>query len=91
MHLYSCENIQVFLKSKSFVWFDCFLLFQISKLVADVQPVSVEVEWVPIVLGALFQKIGTPMVSFHCFQYICCVCLFVCLFVYLFLHREHVL
>lgn len=35
---------------------------QIPKLLSEVHPVSVEVEWVPIVVGALFQKIGTPVV-----------------------------
>lgn len=35
---------------------------QIAKLVAEVHPVSVEVEWVPISVGALFKMIGTPVV-----------------------------
>ncbi|XP_078380491.1 uncharacterized protein LOC144663421 [Oculina patagonica] len=35
---------------------------QIPNLLSEVRPVSVEVEWVPIVVGALFQKIGTPVV-----------------------------
>ena len=28
-----------------------------------VNPVTVTVEWVPILIGALFKKIGTPLVS----------------------------
>jgi len=40
-----------------------FFVTQIPKLLSEVHPVSVEVEWVPIVVGALFQKIGTPVVS----------------------------
>ena len=41
-----------------------FILFlsQIPKLISEVHPVSVEVEWVPIVVGALFKMIGSPMV-----------------------------
>ncbi|XP_031557502.1 uncharacterized protein LOC116294112 isoform X2 [Actinia tenebrosa] len=35
---------------------------QITQLLKSVYPVQVEVEWVPIVLGALFKTIGTPVV-----------------------------
>ena len=35
---------------------------KIPKLLTEVHPVSVEVEWVPISVGALFKMIGTPVV-----------------------------
>ncbi|XP_048588563.1 uncharacterized protein LOC5511679 [Nematostella vectensis] len=35
---------------------------QIADLVSSLHPVSVEVEWVPILVGALFKAIGTPVV-----------------------------
>ncbi|XP_073256648.1 2-hydroxychromene-2-carboxylate isomerase-like isoform X2 [Porites lutea] len=38
---------------------------QIPKLLSEIQPVSVEVEWVPIVVGALFKMIGTPVVPMN--------------------------
>lgn len=38
---------------------------QIPKLLSEVHPVSVEVEWVPIVIGALFKMIGTPVVPMN--------------------------
>lgn len=37
-------------------------LTQIPKLLSEVKPISVEVEWVPVVVGALFKMIGTPVV-----------------------------
>ena len=36
---------------------------RLEDVVASVLPVSVRIEWVPILLGALFKEIGTPMVS----------------------------
>ena len=36
---------------------------RIERVVRSVSPVQVSVEWVPIVVGALFKKIGTPVVS----------------------------
>lgn len=38
---------------------------QISKLISEVHPVSVEVEWVPVVVGGLFKMIGTPVVPMN--------------------------
>ena len=38
---------------------------RMERLIQSVSPVQVTVEWVPILLGALFKKIGTPMVSVH--------------------------
>ena len=50
---------------------------KISKLLAEVHPVSVEVEWVPISVGALFKMIGTPVVrNYNQFLYLMCVSLF---------------
>lgn len=36
---------------------------RLKDIVASVSPVTVNIEWVPILLGALFKDIGTPMVS----------------------------
>ena len=36
---------------------------RMEELVKAVSPVTVTVEWVPILVGALFKKIGTPIVS----------------------------
>lgn len=36
---------------------------RMADLVTSVAPVQVHVEWVPILVGALFKKIGTPLVS----------------------------
>ena len=52
-------NNNVLLK---FIFFH--FLTQIPKLLSEVHPVSVEVEWVPVVVGALFKMIGTPVVCF---------------------------
>lgn len=62
------EGVQYFLLAKMHILlrisdFTIFFVTQIPKLLSEVHPVSVEVEWVPIVVGALFQKIGTPVVS----------------------------
>lgn len=38
---------------------------QIPKLLSEVKPISVEVEWVPVVVGALFKMIGTPVVPMN--------------------------
>lgn len=38
---------------------------QIPKLLSEVHPVSVEVEWVPIVVGGLFKMVGTPVVPMN--------------------------
>ena len=35
---------------------------RLKDVVASVSPISVKIEWVPILLGALFKGIGTPMV-----------------------------
>ena len=35
---------------------------RLNDIITSVSPVSVKVEWVPILLGALFKAIGTPMV-----------------------------
>ena len=44
---------------------------RMEELLRSVAPVSVCVEWVPILVGALFKKIGTPMVSIYNIIYIC--------------------
>ena len=36
---------------------------QLDRTVQSVQPISVKIHYVPILLGALFKKIGTPVVS----------------------------
>lgn len=36
---------------------------RLESMVSSVLPVTVKIEWVPILLGALFKKIGTPMVG----------------------------
>ena len=36
---------------------------RLKDTVSSVFPVNVKIEWVPILLGALFKEIGTPMVS----------------------------
>lgn len=36
---------------------------RLEQLLKSVAPVQVTVEWVPILVGALFKKIGTPVVS----------------------------
>jgi 2-hydroxychromene-2-carboxylate isomerase len=36
---------------------------RMEELLRSVAPVSVCVEWVPLLVGALFKKIGTPVVS----------------------------
>ena len=36
---------------------------RLSQLAKDVYPVNLKIEWVPILLGALFKNIGTPNVS----------------------------
>lgn len=36
---------------------------RLNQLLKDVSPVNVKIEWVPILLGALFKHIGTPNVS----------------------------
>lgn len=36
---------------------------RMDELLRSVAPVSVSVEWVPVLVGALFKKIGTPVVS----------------------------
>ncbi len=38
---------------------------QLQKTVDSVSPITVTIEWVPILLGALFKTIGTPMVRMH--------------------------
>ncbi|XP_068686388.1 uncharacterized protein [Montipora foliosa] len=38
---------------------------QIPKLISEVHPISVEVEWVPIVVGALFKMIGSPVLPLN--------------------------
>ncbi len=35
---------------------------RLEQLFRDVSPVNVKVEWVPILLGALFKELGTPNV-----------------------------
>ena len=35
---------------------------RLPQLLKDVAPVQVSVEWVPVLVGALFRSIGTPMV-----------------------------
>ena len=35
---------------------------RLNSVLQRVRPVQVKVEWVPILLGALFKEIGTPMV-----------------------------
>lgn len=62
------ERVQYFLQAKMHIMprksdLPIFFVTQIPKLLSEVHPVLVEVEWVPIVVGALFQKIGTPVVS----------------------------
>lgn len=37
---------------------------RLQRMVDSVKPVNVVIEWVPILLGALFKHIGTPLVSF---------------------------
>ena len=36
---------------------------RLKKVIEEVQPVQVEVEHIPILVGALFKNIGTPVVS----------------------------
>ena len=36
---------------------------RMDQVIQSVSPVQVTVEWVPILVGALFKKIGTPVVS----------------------------
>lgn len=36
---------------------------RLEELLQSVEPVQVTVEWVPLLLGALFKKIGTPLVG----------------------------
>lgn len=36
---------------------------RLNDIVASVFPVAVKIEWVPILVGALFKEIGTPVVS----------------------------
>ena len=36
---------------------------RLHQLAKDVHPVNLKIEWVPILLGALFKNIGTPNVS----------------------------
>ena len=38
---------------------------RLQKVLESVSPVQVQVEWVPILLGALFKQIGTPVVRFE--------------------------
>ena len=42
----------------SFVGFE-----RLEQLLRDVSPVNVKVEWVPLLVGALFKQIGTPNVG----------------------------
>ena len=42
---------------------------RLENMLASVAPVNVNVEWVPILLGALFKQIGTPMVSLKTLYY----------------------
>lgn len=35
---------------------------RLQKVLESVSPIQVEVEWVPILVGALFKQIGTPVV-----------------------------
>ena len=37
---------------------------RLQSMINSVTPVTVTVEWVPILIGALFKKIGTPIVSY---------------------------
>ena len=39
---------------------------RLKGIVSSVLPVMVKIEWVPILLGALFREIGSPMVSCFC-------------------------
>ena len=39
---------------------------RLQHVLEGVAPVQVEVEWVPILLGALFKQIGTPIVRIAC-------------------------
>ena len=39
---------------------------RLQHVLESVAPVRVEVEWVPILLGALFKQIGTPIVRIAC-------------------------
>ena len=36
---------------------------RMEELLRSVAPISLSVEWVPVLVGALFKKIGTPVVS----------------------------
>lgn len=36
---------------------------QLQGMIDSVSPVNVKLEWVPVLLGAIFKKIGTPLVS----------------------------
>ena len=36
---------------------------RLQRMIDSVKPVNVMIEWVPILLGALFKQIGTPIVS----------------------------
>lgn len=36
---------------------------RLKDVVTSVDPVTVKIEWIPILVGALFKEIGTPMVS----------------------------
>ncbi len=36
---------------------------RLSEVVSSVQPIQVNIEFIPILLGALFKEIGTAMVS----------------------------
>lgn len=37
---------------------------RLKEMISSVSPVAVKLEWVPILLGALFRDIGTPMVGY---------------------------
>ena len=36
---------------------------RLRDVITSVHPVTVKIEWIPILVGALFKQIGTPMVS----------------------------
>ena len=51
---------------------------RMEHVLRSVAPVSVSVEWVPILVGALFKKIGTPVVRLEEVDAACSLCVYVC-------------
>ena len=46
-----------------------FSLVRLRRLIEEVLPVKVKIEYIPILVGAVFKKIGTPVVMFITFVF----------------------